>query len=334
MLALRTLVTVAILSACDARALSDGKGDAAEVDPVFRDRDDAVRRALASEEIAKIERGSGGRSVAFKITLDDGTVGYFKPEQTYAAHWYSELAAYHIDRELGLGRVPPSVGRRFPWEPLREVAADDPHIQEVIVDDDGTVRGCFVWWLPEELVPLDPPPGWEAWLRIEPPPAASPYQWISHWKRAVRRAPRSETPRVTNSPTPSPSERPAELSDLILFDYLIGNQDRWGGGFNNVRTMGADGPLLFHDNANGFHLGRRQGRYARAQLHALQRVRRSTIEALERFDVQSLEARLARDPLAPVLTQRHLADLEQRRQEILDHVNELRATFGDDATPW
>ena len=98
--------------------------------------------------------------------------------------------------------------------------------------------------------------------------------------------------------------------------------------------MGADGPLLFHDNANGFHLGRRQGRYARAQLHALQRVRRSTIEALERFDVQSLEARLARDPLAPVLTQRHLADLEQRRQEILDHVNELRATFGDDATPW
>jgi hypothetical protein len=333
MLALRALATVAILSACDARALSDGKGDAIQVERVFRERDDAVRRALASGEIAEVERGSGGRSVAFKITLDDGTVGYFKPEQTYAAHWYSELAAYHIDRQLGLGRVPPSIGRRFEWEPLRKVAADDPHLHEVIVDDDGTVRGSFVWWVPEELVPLDPPPGWEAWLRIEPPPAASPYQWISHWKRAVRRAARDETPRMTKPP-PSPGDRAAELSDLILFDYLIGNQDRWGGDFNNVRTLGADGPLLFHDNANGFHAGRRQGRYARAQLYALQRVRRSTIEALERFDVEALKARLARDPLAPVLRRRHLADLEQRRQEILDHVHELRTTFGDDAMPW
>jgi hypothetical protein len=334
MLAIRAAATVVLLSACDARSLADGSGDAIEVAPVFLERDDAVRQSLASGAIAEVERGTGGRSVAFKITLDDGTVGYFKPEQTYAAHWYSELAAYHIDRELGLGRVPPAVGRRFEWEPLREVAADDPHLREVIVDDDGTVRGSFVWWVPEELVPLDPPPGWEAWLRIEPPLAASPYQWISHWKRADRAA-RGDAPTTTRTPpTPTRRERPAELSDLILFDYLIGNQDRWGGGFNNVRTMGPDGPLVFHDNANGFHAGRRQGRHARAQLYALQRVRGSTIEALERLDVESLKARLARDPLAPVLRRRHLTDLEQRRQEILDHVHELRETFGDDATPW
>ena len=52
------------------------------------------------------------------------------------------------------------------------------------------------------------------------------------------------------------ADRGAELSDLVLFDYLIHNIDRWGGGFTNVRTRGEGGPLVFLDNAGGFGAGR------------------------------------------------------------------------------
>jgi len=102
--------------------------------------DHAQRRALATEDVAEIEKGRGGRSLAFKITLSDGTVGYYKPEQSFsAAHWYAEVASYYLDRELGLGRVPPVIGRRMDWEPLREIAAGDERLDEIVVQDDGTV---------------------------------------------------------------------------------------------------------------------------------------------------------------------------------------------------
>jgi hypothetical protein len=63
-------------------------------------------------QIAHVKRSYGGRSVAFKITLEDGTQGYFKPEQTVqSAQWHAEIVAYYLDRALGLGRVAPVVTR-------------------------------------------------------------------------------------------------------------------------------------------------------------------------------------------------------------------------------
>ncbi len=318
---------------CNASAYADaesrGRSEVVRPRPVFDADDDRVRRSLAEAGIAKVERGGGGRSVAFEITLDDGTVGYFKPEQTFASHWYAEVASWYLDRALGLHRVPPAIGRRFPWDRLREAAAGHPHLDEVVIADDGTVRGSFVWWVPEDLVPLSPPRGWEAWLSVGPPPAVSPYQWRSHWRRGRGAANARRQP-----PPPERPELPAELSDMILFDHLIGNWDRWGGRFTNVRTRGADGPLVFMDNAGAFHAGLEPGRHAQAKLDALQRVRRSTVDAIEQLDLEALREQMAADPLAPVLKPQHYEDLEKRRREILEHVAELEDRFGAEATPW
>jgi hypothetical protein len=319
-------------------SLTEMEAAAASAPPVtpFGADDDRIRSSLRDGVITKVERGRGGRSVAFKITLEDGTVGYFKPEQTFAAHWYSEVASYYIDRALGLGRVPPAVGRRLPWSELRDAAKGHRHLDEVVIADDGTLRGSFVWWVPVKLVPLSPPRGWEAWLTIEPPLAVSPFRWGPHYKKALARSGSKASDRKSAETPSAPSrpDRPGELSDLILFDYLIGNHDRWGGDFTNVRTLGPDGPLVFMDNANGFHAGRKQSRHDRAKLAAVQRVRGSTIEALRRFDVDALRTALAEDPLAPVLKERHFRDLEQRRAEVLEHVQRLQEEFGDEAVPW
>lgn len=302
---------------------------------VFDRDDDAIRASLAESPIAWVKLGRGGRSIGFKIRLRDGTTGYFKPEQTFAAHWYGELAAYYVDRALGLGRVPPAIGRRVPFEELRAATQGSPHADELVVQEDGTVRGAFVAWVPGRLVRFDPPDGWEAWLSIEPPPEVSPFQRASDYRRAVRRAKARPEPRRTGPvPRPARADRPAELSDLILFDVLIGNHDRWGGNFTNVRTLGKHGPLVVLDNAGGFHRNRKPDARMRAQLRAVQRMRETTVVALRDLKLEDLRRALAGDPLAPVLTDAHLAQLEERRQLILEHATRTQQRFGDSATPW
>jgi hypothetical protein len=292
--------------------------------------DHAMRAALANEEIVAIERGHGGRSLAFKITLADGTSGYYKPEQTFsAAHYYSELAAYYLDRELGLGRVPPAIGRTMEWEPLRMAAAGDARVDEVIVREDGTVRGAFIWWIPERLERLAGGRGWDKWVRVEPQLLVSPFQRPRDWSGAnvmTEGAPATEQPDTT--------ERAAELSDMILFDYLTTNVDRWGGNFQNVRTRGAGGPLIYLDNGAGFTAGPRGARVPLmdARLHAVQRFQRETLSRLRQLDRTRLERRMAEDPLAPFLTDRHLDDLFERRDHVLDHAAAMESQF--DTATW
>lgn len=290
--------------------------------------DHTVRRALATGEIAEIERGHGGRSLAFKITLTDGTQGYFKPEQSFsAAHYYSELAAYYLDRELGIGRVPPAIGRVMEWEPLRQAANGDERIDEVAVQEDGTVRGAFIWWIPERLARFQPGRRWDKWLRQDGSLLISPYQRPREWSNA-----HIPTEGPVAEDAPATEGRVEELADLILFDYLTTNVDRWGGNFTNVRTRGEGGPLIYLDNGAGFTAGpRARVPLMDARLHALQRFRRQTVERIRTLDRASLERRMAQDPLAPFLGERHYEHLFARRGHLLEHVEALTNRYGDDA---
>src|SRR5688572_6912867 len=61
-----------------------------EVDRFFTREDAPIRSALLGTDISEVERGRGGRSLGFKITLADGTRGYFKPDQTFGGmSWYA-----------------------------------------------------------------------------------------------------------------------------------------------------------------------------------------------------------------------------------------------------
>lgn len=303
-----------------------------EFPSVFLGKDDSVARAsLATGAVRSIEKGKGGRTLAFKITLEDGTVGYFKPEQTFSgSHWYAELAAYYLDRELGFGRATPAVGRVLPWAPLEEAAGRDERTREVVVREDGTVRGAFLWWIPGELERVPMGQGWEAWVRVSPRLAISPYQRPQEWLDD-RRAGRATHPWPKPAGAPDTPERAAELSDMILFDYLTTNVDRWGGDNTNVRSLGARGPLLFFDNGAGFTPGEPRIPLTDARLEALERFRPSTVERIRRFDMARFRARLGTDPLAPVLTEKQLRHLEIRRERLLEYVAELEAKHGEAA---
>jgi len=312
----------------------------------FFDAPDApILAALSSGEIASIEKGRGGRSLAFRVTLSNGQKGYFKPEQTFSAsNWFGEVAAYHLDRLLGLGRVPAVVSRVFSWKGLEPVAGTDPRKSEVIVRD-GKVIGAFVAWVTGGLRPLPAQPGWERWLRIDhlSTTAVSPFQRPILWKRDMAlsrrlgpsfRSPEERAALRKAHPEPERPDRPAELSDLTVFDYLTRNLDRWGGENANVLVRGAGGPLVFLDNSAGFEPGAWQPDLGEARLHMLQRFRRSTIEAARALDLRQFEARLATEAVTPVLTRAQLNALGARRRALLEWVAELQMLHGEAIWAW
>ena len=293
----------------------------------FQHADAPIRTALANGAIANVQRGGGGRSLSFRITLEDGTAGYFKPEQSFSGmKWYAEVASYHLDRELGLGRVAPVVSRRIAWSELEEAAEGDARVSEIAVDDEGFVRGAFIWWVPSRPTVLPLESGWEGWLRIdELVPRVTPYQPADDYRRGVEIAPPEELPE------PDLPARPAELSDLIVFDYLIHNGDRWGTSNVNVRTLGPGGPLMFLDNAAGFAMRRPRVGQMDARLEHVQRFRRSTIDAIRAFDVERYRKRLGEEALGPILDDVLVRHLMARRAHLLAHVDALVAQHGAEA---
>ncbi len=306
----------------------------------FLGEPDAPRiRSLREQSTARIEKGRGGRSLAFKITLADGTQGYFKPEQSFsAAHWYSEVAAYYLDRELGLGRVSPTTGRAFAWSPLKRAAKKDKRVAEVKVRRGGVVRGAFIWWIPEKLKRLELGRQWERWVRVQPNLPITPYQRPVDYRADLNKRPgtrEATDPSRPRATTPDTAERAAELSDLIVFDYLIQNVDRWGGNFTNVRTRRIGGPLIYLDNGAGFWLGEQELGLLHSRLKALQRFRRTTVEAVRSLDIDRFASRMKTDPLAPILNHRQLEGLRHRRATFLSHVERMQQRFGEaEALPW
>jgi hypothetical protein len=304
-------------------------GEPASHANVFGLSDESVRNILRASKIEKVKRGSGGRSLAFKLWFRDGVRGYFKPEQTFAANWYSEAASYYLDRELGLGRAPPAIGRRIDWSQLRRHAANDWRLGEVVVKD-GHVRGSVVWWIPDPPPPIALSRGWESWLRIEPAEGPSPFQRPGDYFKARRRGSRASS----QKPSEPHGDRAAELSDLIVFDYLIGNLDRWSDDFTNVRTLGKDKALIYLDNANGFELRDEPSRILEARLTFVQRFRKKTISAIRGLNVDAFERRMAADPLAPLLGKPQLEALEVRRRRVLEYVAQMETMYGVRALPW
>jgi hypothetical protein len=225
---------------------------------------------------------------------------------------------------------------------LRRAAAGDRRTAELAIGKDGRVRGALIYWLNERLVPASTPPGWENWLRSEAfgRTTVSPYQRAAAYGAALNRAHqhmlRREPPEAFYDTVPMPEhpQLPAELSDMIVFDFLTLNFDRFGGSNANILLLGEGGPLIFLDNGDGFSPGPPRRHVLDTRLAPVSRFRKRTIEALRAFDMRAFSARLAREPLAPILDARALAGLAVRREIVLEHVAAQSKRYGDAVFAW
>jgi len=170
---------------------------------------------LCGAPIASIEPHSTGTNILFVLRFAGGHQAAFKPDQrsTYS-HYRSEIAAYRLSELLGYGRVPPACARSVPLAALESSVVRDARLKLRVQ---------------HELLPG--PDGRVAGAAIE---------WIADirpWGIVCAEVPGNRLER--------------ELSDMIVFDALAGNYDRWSG--TNVFVDPSSQGLVLIDNAAGFH---------------------------------------------------------------------------------
>ncbi len=244
----------------------------------------------------------GSTSVNLHFRLEGGIDAAWKPRtSSHGDHYRGEIAAYRLNRLLGLTRVPPAISRAVPRATLR-LAPDSP----VLFDRDNTARGAAIYWVPV-LRPsrIDDPQEQERWSR---------------WLRQGRPLP------------PDQSQRAEEISTLLVFDFLTGNWDRWSGA--NV-PMDAQGHLIYRDNNGGFEEPFVDGllQRSRSMLQRTQRFNRAVITRARAMTEASVRAEMSLDPdrTFPPLTALQLRSLLRRRDILAEYVDGLVRRHGEAA---
>jgi hypothetical protein len=230
----------------------------------------------------------------------------FKPRSsTHGDAYRAEIAAYRLNRLLGLNRVPPAISRTIPRAQLH-LAQDTV----VAVERDGSVRGAAIYWVPvlrdSRIDQERERARWAGWLR----------------QRGVI--------------PPEQNVRAEEISTLIVFDFLTGNWDRWSG--QNV-PMDASGHLVYRDNNGGFSepFGAQMLAGVMRHLRLVQKFSRGVIDRARALTEASVQAEMALDgdPVHPPLTAQQIQSLLRRRDTLIAYVDDLVRRYGEsNVYPW
>jgi hypothetical protein len=272
--------------------------------------DDLLLERVRRQPIVRVKLNKGGSSLSFRVDFADGSRGAFKPAQTnFQTIPRKEVAAYRLNRLLGLNAVAPAAPRMMSRDELfahlhPETVVSLPRIRaETLFNPLGKTAGVVMYWIPEiKESGLDTPEGQAIgaqWLTQGMPIAAD--------KRPVA----------------------AQLSDLIVFDFLISNPDRYSGG--NMKMSPDGSHLYFMDNTMAFFLDPNGHEKTRTALLRTQRFSRHLYRNLDRVSVRGLEHELAAEKDSPyeILTPSELRAVVARRDVVKRYVESLIALHGE-----
>ena len=290
-------------------------GDAFERFPGSAFSVEQIVRVLGTSTFADL-RPVGTSSVVLRASLD----APFRAALKLASHDLpmapaTEAAAYRLSRCLGLTTVPPAVLRRLPYRDV-ERAIDPRHIERwaelalrVTVDSGSQLEGAAIFWV-EGLRDLS----------------------------IAGREDRQPVLQVLLQGSVVAAEQQlmaAQLSDLSVFDLLLGNGDRWSGG--NVQGD-ASGQWLYirdHDHAFATHLRSDVEARLITQIGQVQRFSRGLIARVRALTAADFEREWTKDPLLATrgawLRERVLPGVFARRAKLLDHVQGLVLRHGEEA---
>ena len=285
---------------------------------VFGAPDAELLAPIGTTKVMKVKLNHGGTSLSLRLEFETGARAAFKPEQIHQqSDPRRELAAYRIDRLLGIGHVPPARPVSIPLPEL--IAAIEPgfrsYVAERITDEaivrKGVVHGELSWWIPEIKVArlgrekIDEHEGKKAWIAA---------------LQVGAKIPPETAPFVT------------QIATCVLFDLLIDNADRWSGG-NTM--MSPDGKILFFmDNTLAFSRNQLGHHRNALNLRRLQVFPRKLIGKLRTLTLESITATLEAggdSGLGRLLHPTEVSAIISRRDHILRHVDSLIEKFGEDA---
>ena len=272
--------------------------------------DDFLIARLRSQPIMRMKFNKGGSSLSFRVDLADGSRAAFKPAQTNLQTIpRREVAAYRINRLLGLGAVPPATPRMLSRTDMFSHLHPDtlpmlPRVRaETVFDPRGNTAGVMMYWIPViKDSGLDTPEG-----------IAQSTRWLSQGQAI---------PDDKHSLS-------AQLADLLVFDILISNPDRYSGG--NMLTNEDGSRLLFMDNTLSFFIEPQGSDKTRATLARGQRFSRRLYHALDRISEETLAANLAQasEGNYEILTKPEIRAVVSRRDYIQKYIDGLVSTYGD-----
>ena len=272
--------------------------------------DELLLERVRSQPIARFKLNHGGSSLSFRVEFADGSRAAWKPMQTNTQSIpRKEVAAYRLNRLLGLHAVPPAAPRAVTREELfghlhAESLQYLPRIKaETVFGPDGRTIGTASYWIPIiKDSGFDTPEGrkqTQAWLTIG---------------------------------QPIPEDRlsmAAQVSTLVVFDFLTSNPDRYSGG--NMK-MSEDGKqLYFMDNTMSFYVDGNGNERNREVLFRTQKFSRALYEALGKITVPNLQRALAEELGTPyeILTPAEISAVVSRRAVVQRYIADLIAQQGE-----
>jgi len=277
--------------------------------------DDVLLAPLRDSPIQQVKFNKGGSSISLRIDFENGSRAAFKPRQT---NWQSvprrEVVAFRINRLLGLGSVPPAIGRRFQIsEILKSLHPESrfyaPRLRAEMIQQGGWVTGELSWWIP--VIRRGKVDGYEI----------DSMEGIVSWKRYLSigaKIPERDLALVQ------------QISSMVLFDFIINNPDRWSGG--NARVSDDQRLLYFMDNTLSF--GDRVGAHnkARTYFERCHTFSRSLVERLRSLKESELRKVLEHDvePFDYYLRDSEIAALLSRRDGAIEYIDSLIRQYGED----
>lgn len=288
-------------------------------DTVFGASDAELLAPVGEGGVTRVKVNHGGTSLSLRLDFGSGARAAFKPEQVHMqSDPRREIAAYRIDRMLGIGHVQPT--KAFSVRVDELVAAADPSGRAIIADrlaneakaKNGVLRGELSWWLPEiKLASIG---------GIQVDDFAARNQWTRMLKIGAH-IPAEQ------------KEMLAQLAALAVFDVIIDNPDRWSGG--NTR-MSPDGKILyFMDNSMSFSKYEFGHENNLVVVRRMQVFPRGLIDKLRALTLEQLTGAVTAGGeemgLAPLLSSAELAAIIKRRDNLLVQVDALIAQYGDAA---
>jgi hypothetical protein len=271
---------------------------------------------LRDAAIAKVKIGTCCTSLNMRIDFDSGARAAFKPEQRNLGSMpRKEIAAYRVDRLLRIGAVAPAIGRRLLVADITAhiaggSAEDRARFESEMVTHDGAIDGELTWWIPELSKPMIDG------VLIDAAEGVAAWQGYLALGRAVPAKHRALL---------------AQISNVVLFDFIINNIDRWSGG--NVLASKGGAVLYFMDNTMAFRPQPRGHAKVSAYLRRCQKFSRSLVEALRRLRLEDVRDALDDDlgPFSYLLTETEMGALMARRDAAIRYIDGLIARGGEDA---
>lgn len=288
------------------------------VDNIYGAPDAELLAPLGAAPVVKMKTNHGGTSLSLRLDFANGARAAFKPEQThYQSDPRREIAAYRVDRLLGIGHVPPVKEITVTVEEV--LAAGDPgfrayyagRLDDEAIDRAGKLHGAASWWVPEIKLAaigkhrIDLKEGREIWTR-----------------------------EMQIGAPMTPALRPlfAQISAMALFDLLIDNADRWSG---SNTAMSPDGQrLFFMDNTMSFSKAQFGHEINVLAMRRIQMYPKQLVDRLRKLTIEDLEHALEMPPdskLAPLLKPHEIKAVIARRDNMLKWIDGLIARYGEQA---